>query len=325
MTTKALKNAKGKNGENSLNSENVSNEKLVHKTVLLKESIQGLEIKKGDIYLDGTLGSGGHAIEALRAGAEVIGLDRDEDAILRAKKRFEEAGFSSSDFSLVKENFRNMDEVLPKLGKEKVNRIMLDLGLSSDQLETSGRGFTFKKNEILLMTFKKNLGPEDLTAMHIVNDWDEANIADIIYGWGEERFSRRIARAIVEAREIKPITTSGELADIISKAVPGFYRNGKIHPATKTFQAIRITVNDEIGALQDALRKGFEMLDRDGRMAVISFHSIEDRIVKRFINEKSKLSLIRQITKKPITASIEELRENPRSRSAKLRIFEKVN
>lgn len=300
-------------------------EKMIHKTVLLKESIGGLNLKKGDIYIDGTLGSGGHAIEALRAGARVIGLDRDEDAILRAKKRFEDAGYSNADFTLVKEDYRSMDKVLATLKIENADKIMLDLGLSSDQLEVTKRGFTFKNDEILLMTFKKNPGPEDLTALHIVNEWDEANIADIIYGWGEEKFSRRIARAIAEEREYKPITTTGELVKIIEGAVPAFYRRGRIHPATRTFQALRIAVNDEICALEDGLRKGYELLKIGGRMAVISFHSLEDRIVKDFINRRAKEGQVKAMTKRPVIASDEEMKENPRSRSAKLRIFEKLS
>lgn len=293
---------------------------MIHKTVLLQESIEGLAITEGDVYLDGTLGSAGHALAACGHGAQIVGIDQDEDALARATSRLQ----STCDFRLIKGSFRNMDKALDELGISKVNKIMLDLGLSSDQFETSGRGFTFQKNEPLLMTFKKDPSEEDLTAQEIVNHWDEENIADIIYGYGEERYARKIARKIVEARENKPITTTSELVEIIKAATPSFYHHGKIHPATRTFQALRITVNDEIGALKDGLKKGFDRLEKNGRMAVISFHSIEDRIVKHFYKEKAEEGLAELITKKPITASELEKKENPRSRSAKLRIIKKI-
>lgn len=293
---------------------------MIHKTVLLQESIEGLAITEGDVYLDGTLGSAGHALAACGHGAQIVGIDQDEDALARATSRLQ----STCDFRLIKGSFRNMDKALDELGISKVNKIMLDLGLSSDQFETSGRGFTFQKNEPLLMTFKKDPSEEDLTAQEIVNHWDEENIADIIYGYGEERYARKIARKIVEARENKPITTTFELVEIIKAATPSFYHHGKIHPATRTFQALRITVNDEIGALKDGLKKGFDRLEKNGRMAVISFHSIEDRIVKHFYKEKAEEGLAELITKKPITASELEKKENPRSRSAKLRIIKKI-
>jgi 16S rRNA (cytosine1402-N4)-methyltransferase len=194
---------------------------------------------------------------------------------------------------------------------------MLDLGLSSDQFETSGRGFTFQKDEPLLMTFKKNPTEHDLTADEIVNTWDEANIADIIYGYGDERYSRRIAKSIVESR---PIKTTFELVEAVKLGTPSAYHRGRINPATKTFQALRITVNDEINTLKEGLRKGFEALNPGGRMAVISFHSIEDRVTKRFFKEVGGNIL----TKKPIVPSDEEKIRNPRSRSAKLRIIEKL-
>lgn len=292
----------------------------IHKTVLLKESIEGLALKKGDIYFDGTLGSGGHALAACHANARVIGTDQDEDALIRATSRLQ----NNCDFTPIKDSFRNIDSVLNNLNIQNVNAIMLDLGLSSDQFETSGRGFSFQKDEPLLMSFKKNLGEEDLTAKEIINTWDENNIADIIYGYGEERYSRRIAKKIVEHRDKKPITSTYELVDIIKEATPSSYHHGKIHPATRTFQALRITVNDEIGALKEGIEKGFERLASGGRMAIISFHSIEDRIVKHFFKAKADEGQAVIITKKPITASEEELKENPRSRSAKLRIIQKI-
>lgn len=285
---------------------------LIHTTVLLHESIDGLNLHAGSVYLDGTLGSGGHAEYALSKGAHIIGLDQDAEAIERSKKRLTGGTF-------IQENYRNLDIALDSVNIEKIDAFMLDLGLSSDQFETSGRGFTFQKDEPLLMTFKKNPTEEDLTAKEIVNTWDEENIADIIYGYGDERYARRIAKAIVESR---PIETTFELVEAVKLGTPSAYHRGRIHPATKTFQALRITVNDEINTLKEGLKKGFERLHVGGRMAVISFHSIEDRVTKRFFKEKQGEAQI--LTKKPIVPSDEEKVRNPRSRSAKLRIIEKT-
>lgn len=299
------------------------NTEYIHKTVLLKESINGLDIHQGDIYLDGTLGSAGHAEYALRINEgkiKVIGLDRDSQALLRSKDRLR----LYSDVTLIESSYGDLDKALDSLKIGKIDRIMLDLGLSSDQFETSGRGFAFKKDEPLLMTFKSNLVEGDLTAHEIVNSWQEENIADVIYGYGEERYSRRIAHAIVKYREKKTIEKTSELVEIISQAVPVFYRKGKIHPATRTFQALRIAVNDELNTLKKGLEKGFARLNKGGRMAIISFHSLEDRIVKNFNKEKESKEEAKIITKKPIEPSDEEVKENPRSRSAKLRILEKI-
>jgi 16S rRNA (cytosine1402-N4)-methyltransferase len=344
------------------------NDTYVHRTVLLHESIDGLGILPGDIYLDGTLGSAGHAIYAASKGTPsqpitIIGIDQDEEALERSEKRLAEimperkpwrlatitqpsnanSNFNSTKTFLIKESYRNLDKALDSLGIDTVNRIMLDLGLSSDQFETSGRGFSFQKNEPLLMTFKSpradSLAPASasvgfahsadyvLTARDIINKWEEANIADVIYGYGEERYARRIARAIVETRAERPIETTFDLVDVIKKATPVKYHHGKIHPATKTFQALRITVNDEIGALKEGLVKGFKRLAAGGRMAVISFHSIEDRIVKNFYRERAadgETGGGKIVTKKPLTPGDAERAENPRSRSAKLRIIEKI-
>ena len=180
------------------------------------------------------------------------------------------------------------------------------------------------KDEPLLITMKENPSPEDITALDVVNTWEEKNLADIIYGYGEERFARRIARGIVEARKVTEIKTTLDLVKVIERSVPDFYRRGRIHFATKTFQALRIAVNDELRALEEGLGKGFEALRTGGRMAVISFHSLEDRIVKNFYKEKAKEDKAKLINKKPVRPSIEEIKNNPRSRSAKLRILEKI-
>jgi len=248
----------------------------------------------------------------------------DRDAIERATKKLEKAG---ADFALVMENFRNLDKALEKLatdGKIKnpsADRILFDLGWSSNQFELSGRGFSFMRDEPLVMTLSAE--PALITAHDIVNGWEEEVIADVLYGYGEEQFSRRIARGIVKAREKGEIKTTGELVTIIEKAVPAFYRNKKTHPATKTFQALRIAVNDELGALREGLEKAWLALNPGGRLAVITFHSIEDRIVKRMLREKASADLGKLVTKKPSIPSKEELKANPRSRSAKLRIIQK--
>ena len=191
-------------------------------------------------------------------------------------------------------------------------------------LENSGRGFSFMKDEPLLMTMKENPSPEDVTASDIVNTWSEKSLADIIYGYGEERFSRKIAKGIVDARQKAEIKTTFELVKIIENSVPNAYKRGRIHVATKTFQALRIAVNDELGVLKIGLDKGFKLLKVGGRMSVISFHSLEDRVTKKFYKELEKNGVARLINKKPILAGNEELKNNPRARSAKLRILEKI-
>ncbi len=300
---------------------------MIHTSVLLRESVDGLNIRDGDIYLDGTLGSAGHAFYALEKckNITIIGLDRDKEALDRSKDRLEEYSRQNSSRIILKEsNYADMAKVLDELSIPKINRIMLDLGLSSDQFETSGRGFSFRKDEPLLMTFKKDIQGGDLTAWIIVNKWEENNIADIIYGYGEERYARRIARSIVNYRQKKNIDTTAELVEIINSSVPYFYRHGRLHSATRTFQALRIAVNDELNSLKCGLSKGFERLEKKGRIAVISFHSLEDRIVKNFNKEKSDIGEALIITNKPITPTDKEIQDNPRSRSAKLRILEKI-
>ncbi len=294
---------------------------MAHTTVLLHESVDGLNLKPGSVFVDATLNAGGHSqlvLEKLNGDVRVIGIDVDADAITRAKQNIK-----SLNASFFQENFRNLDKVLDQAGVEQVDGILFDLGLSSDQIEGSGRGFSFKTSEPLLMTMKKDLLSTDITAYEIVNTWAEQTLADIIYAYGEDRFARRIAKAIVTAREIRAIETTEQLAEIIASAVPKFGFK-KINPATKTFQAIRIAVNDELGAIKEALPKAFAKLKPGGRMALISFHSLEDRIVKRFFKEKAVAGEGKLINKKPITPSPQEVAENPRSRSAKLRIIEKI-
>ncbi len=295
----------------------------VHKSVLLQESIGGLNLKGNAVVVDGTFGGGGHSSEIckLYKGVKIIAIDQDAGAWEKAKGKFQNL---DCDIKFVNINFRDLDEALKKEDVKEVDGVLLDLGLSSDQLENSGRGFSFMKSEPLLMTMKENPSPEDLTALDVVNTWSEANLADIIYGYGEEHYARRIARQIVDERQKKDFETTTDLVEAIKKAVPGKYKNGKIHPATRTFQAIRIAVNDELGTLSTGLQKGFIALKKGGRMSVISFHSLEDRIVKRFYKELEKEGKIKLINKKVIIASDKEIKSNPRARSAKLRILEKI-
>lgn len=294
-----------------------------HKTVLLHESIDGLGIQNGDVVVDGTLGGGGHSEEIIkRFGADItlIGIDMDAKALERAHDRISKI---SPKAQFYRDNFRNIDKVIEKAGLKSADRILLDIGLSSDQFEVSGRGFTFKKDEPLLMTFADDPTQHLFTAWTIVNEWAEESIADVIYGYGEEQFSRRIAKKIVEERANRSIDTTFELVHIIESAVPFFYRKGKLHCATKTFQALRIAVNDELGALKEGMRKGFDLLAPKGRLAIISFHSLEDRLVKQFFKSEQENGNGTLITKKALKPSDEEVKENPRSRSAKLRIIEK--
>ncbi|MEI7462882.1 MAG: 16S rRNA (cytosine(1402)-N(4))-methyltransferase RsmH [Candidatus Taylorbacteria bacterium] len=273
------------------------------------------------IFLDCTLGGAGHALaiaNALKGKICLVGVDRDENAIVRAKGLLEG---KADKIILECGNFQDLVKILEKNDISEVDMILLDLGISSDELENSLRGFTFMKDEPLIMTMGD---PERylFTARDIVNNWKEEDIANVIYGYGEERFARRIARSILNYRAKKQIDTTLELVEIVKMSVPSFYRRGKTNPATKTFQALRIAVNDELNALKKGLESGYERLSSGGRMAVISFHSLEDRIVKDFYKEKQKTGA-KILTKKPIIASDQERAENPRSRSAKLRVIEK--
>lgn len=296
----------------------------IHASVLLNEVIDNLNLREGSVVLDGTFGGGGHSREVLRRvrGAKIIALDQDAHV---------EFGSKEERISFYNQNFRNLDEVLSEMGIGEVDGVILDLGLSSDQLENSGRGFSFGKDEPLLMTMKENPTEEDITAEEIVNTWSEESLEKIIRGYGEEKFSKRIAKGINERRSEKPIKTTFDLVKIVEQSIPAVARRGKMHFATRTFQALRIATNDELGALKEGLEKGFRALKRGGRMAVISFHSLEDRIVKNFYKEKQKEGkaiLINNLPTgkagKPIVPTIEEIKNNPRSRSAKLRVISRL-
>ena len=294
----------------------------IHRTVLLNESIEGLNLSKNSVVVDATFGGGGHSLEICKRykGIKIIALDQDKGAWDRAKSKF--VGLDC-DITFINTNFRDLQEALKDFETD-IDAIIFDLGLSSDQLDNSGRGFSFQKDEPLLMTMKEHPTQEDLRAIDIVNDWSEESLANIIYGYGEERFSRKIAKAIVDARQKKEIKTTFDLVEIIKEAIPNKYRKGKIHFATKTFQALRIAVNDELESARTGLERGFNVLKDVGRMSVISFHSLEDRIVKKFYKEKEKSEEAILINKKVILPSDEEVKSNKRSRSAKLRILEKI-
>jgi len=294
---------------------------LIHTSVLLPEAIEGLTLADGDIVIDGTLGSGGHTEAMLASGKDiqVIGFDLDTEAIERSRERLG----TDKRVTLVCASYRTMASVVDGLGVIGVNKVLFDFGFSSDQIETSGRGFSFLREEPLIMTFKEAPGPNDLTAHEIVNTWDEDTIRGVLRGYGDERHSGRIAKGIMKARALAPIETTFQLVEIIRASTPKEYGVKKIHPATKTFQALRIAVNDELGAIADGLDAAFRIIPKGGKIAAISFHSHEDRIVKQMFKAWSQTKFATVITKKPVTASPRELTSNPRSRSAKLRIIEK--
>lgn len=278
-----------------------------------------LALRPEATVIDATLGGAGHTrylAEQLGPHGHIYAFDADSEAIQRARAIREE----DTRIYLIHANFRALRERLQEEGVSQIDAALFDLGWSGYQL-AAGRGFSFLSEEALSMAYDTD---QALNAAVIVNTWEEQSLIDIIRGWGEERYAPRIARAIVEAREKRKIETAKELADIIKAAVPVAYRFGRIHPATKTFQALRIAVNDELGALVEGLKAAWDMLAPGGRISVITFHSIEDRIVKRQFREWEDAGSGERITKKPVTPSPEEIQENPRSRSAKLRVIQKT-
>ena len=297
----------------------------MHITVLLKESTECLNPKQGDVILDATINGGGHSEEMLKMIGEkgkLIGIDQDDEVLNKLKKKWKDR----KNILLARDNFRNLDKVLESLKIEKINGALFDIGVSSSQIDESGRGFSFQKDEPLLMTMKSGIESDDLTAKEIVNIWSEKDLADTIWKYGEERFSRRIAKNIVRRRKAKKFETTMELVDAIRESVPSFYRNGrKINCATRTFQALRIAVNDELGALKEGMEKAWSFLQGGGSLAVVSFHSLEDRIVKNYFKELAAKNEGKIMAKKPIVPTEEEKKANPRSRSAKLRAIKKYD
>ncbi len=299
-----------------------------HKPVMVSEVLEYLPLKTGGILIDGTLGGGGHSEALLRKSKiksqklKVIGIDRDLEAIFAAKNNLAEF---ADQITFIHDNFSNLPSILKSQEIDKIDGILLDLGVSSYQLDNAKRGFSFQNNAPLDMRMNRS---DKESAADIVNNYSENDLADIFYDWGGERNSRRIAKNIVEGRKKNKITTTGQLSAIIESSFPANYKNKyKIHPATRVFQALRIEVNDELKVLENFIPKAAELLAGDGRLMIISFHSLEDRIVKHSFRklEEENNEKFKVLTKKPITASEEEIAQNPRSRSAKLRVLEKTN
>lgn len=305
-----------------------------HKSVLLNESIEGLNIKADGIYVDATLGGGGHTYEILKKVTlgKVIGIDQDDYAIAKAKEKLKEF----DNFIPVKSNFHDIKNVLENLNIEKVDGILFDLGVSSFQLDIPERGFSYNNDMPLDMRMDKN---QTTTARHIVNGYDESELVRILRDYGEERWASRIAKFIVEEREKEFVETTGQLVSIIKKAIPKQVRQEGGHPAKRTFQAIRIEVNKELEILENAMKDAVDCLNKNGRICVITFHSLEDRIIKNTFVDLNKDCIcppefpkcmcdhrrkLKIITRKPMLPSKEELEENHRAHSAKLRIGERM-
>lgn len=304
-----------------------------HVSVLLDECLDGLKIKEDGTYVDCTLGGAGHTSEILKQlkNGKLIGIDQDQDALKNAKEKLKEF----PQVTLVHDNFEHLSRILEKLAPDGVDGILMDLGVSSYQLDQGERGFSYMQDAPLDMRMNRE---DELSAYDVVNTYDEAALAKVIRDYGEENWSKRIAQFIVNQRESGPIETTGELVNIIKKAIPAKARRDGPHPAKRTFQAIRIEVNRELAIIRQTILDAVEALKPEGRLAIITFHSLEDRIVKTTYRElmdpctcpKSmpcicgRLPTVKVLSKKPILPSEEEIRENPRSRSAKLRVLEKI-
>lgn len=310
-----------------------------HTSVLLHETIDNLKVHDGGLYVDATFGGGGHArylLSQLKEGT-LVGFDQDEYAIKMAQGNF--AGFLQADsqprLELVHNNFSHLTEELEKLGHGPIDGIYYDLGVSSPQLDQAERGFSYRFDARLDMRMDQS---QDFDAYQLVNQYSQKQLADVLYRYGDERFSRQIARKIVEKRQIKPIETTFELVDIIKEAIPAAVRRTGGHPAKKSFQAIRVEVNHELDVLQASLEEAIKLLAPGGRISVITFQSLEDKIVKKTFKKYSEVEIprgmpvvpegmkpaLKLVTRKPITASAEELEHNNRSHSAKLRVAEKL-
>lgn len=308
---------------------------FVHKSVLLNETIDGLNIQPDGIYVDGTLGGGGHAYEVCRRLGDkgsIVGIDQDAAAIEAAGNRLKDFG---EKVTIVRSNYCDMKSKLHELGIDKVDGIVLDLGVSSYQLDTAERGFSYREDAPLDMRMDTR---QKMTARDIVNDYEEMELYRVIRDYGEDKFAKNIAKHIVAARKVKPIETTGELTEIIRASIPMKYQKKSGHPAKRTFQAIRIELNRELEVLKDSLGDMIDLLNPGGRLCIITFHSLEDRIVKSAFRKNEnpctcpsdfpvcvcgKVSKGSILTRKPILPSEEEMEENSRAKSAKLRIFER--
>jgi len=294
---------------------------MIHTPVLLDEVLEYLDPKEGEVFVDGTCNGGGHTMALWRKvmpSGHIIAIDKDSHATQELSLKVGDVG---ANVIINERSYAEIKDIVDLKDFGKVSGILLDLGYSSFHVDASGRGFSFKRDEPLIMRYEAKLTDGDITAYRVVNSFPENDIADVIYKCGEERHSRKIAKKIVEARKKKKIETSLELADIVESAFPK-RAHWKIHPATKTFQALRIYVNKELEDLTIALNEFYDVLKPGGRVAIISFHSLEDRIVKNFFKENK--DKFKTLTKKPIVATKEEIEQNPRSRSAKLRVAEKI-
>lgn len=291
----------------------------IHTPVMLTEVLAYLKPVGGKRYIDATLGAAGHTVALAKGGAEVLGIDQDQEMIEIALKELKKAGVTNL-VTVRRGHFANLDEYAGEAGWPEVDGILFDLGISSLHLDKPERGFSFRFDAPLDMRMDTNLS---VTAKDLVNGLGRKELHDLFIKLGEEHAARRLADAIVRERRVKPIETTGELATIAEKSLGG--KSGKIHPATKIFQALRIAVNDELNELRDALPKALSLLKVGGVLAVISFHSLEDRIVKNFAIEASEAGLAEAVTSKPITPGIDEVNINPRSRSAKLRVIKVIN
>ena len=308
---------------------------FVHKSVLLNETIDGLNIQPDGIYVDGTLGGGGHAYEVCRRLGDkgsIVGIDQDAAAIEAAGNRLKDFG---EKVTIVRSNYCDMKSKLHELGIDKVDGIVLDLGVSSYQLDTAERGFSYREDAPLDMRMDTR---QKMTARDIVNDYEEMELYRVIRDYGEDKFAKNIAKHIVAARKVKPIETTGELTEIIRASIPMKYQKKSGHPAKRTFQAIRIELNRELEVLKDSLDDMIDLLNPGGRLCIITFHSLEDRIVKSAFRKNEnpctcpsdfpvcvcgKVSKGSILTRKPILPSKEEMEENSRAKSAMLRIFER--
>jgi len=292
---------------------------MIHKPVLLKEVLEYLKPKAGENFIDCTVGFGGHAIPILKRimpNGRVLGIELDEAVLEKLQSQI-----SNKRLILVQGSYADLERVAKKNNFYPVNGILFDLGISSWQIEKSGRGFSFLRDEPLDMRSDKG---SRLTAEEIVNQWPEKELVRIFQEYGEERFARRIADSICWVRKNSLIKTTQQLVEAVQRAVPAKYRYRRIHFATRIFQALRIAVNDELNNLKEALPQALEILKKDGRLTVISFHSLEDRIVKNFFREAARKDFLKILTKKPVGPDLEEIKLNPRSRSAKLRAGVKI-
>ena len=296
-----------------------------HTSVLLQETIEGLDLQPGFVVVDATVGAGGHSLlmsEQIGPTGLVIGFDADKNALQLASEKL---ATGPAKFIPIESNFRHLATKLEEIGIGSVDAVLFDLGVSSMQLDSGKRGFSFRFNEPLLMTLKTTPTADDLTALDLVATLEAKDLAIILKNYGEEQFADKISSAIVEARRTAPIDTTFRLIEVIESAVPNWYKKRRLHPATKTFQALRIATNDELGALTEGLESAWGMLKTGGRLAVISFHSLEAKIVKNFYKDKKTSGLGEIISKKVIRPSRTEIVENKRSRSASLRIIKKLS